>query len=116
MAHETEAACLLRTGNQYARRLGLRTGSGDVVFLGFKRGGFSIYFGDGPIFHFDLEGRWQRAYWEGTHYRKALDGTIDAIERPREAGNMVLRRRTLDFAEMTNLDESIREMVLDLTA
>ena len=73
MAQTSEAACLLQTGAQYTRRLGLRDGSGRLVFAGQKRGVFSLYFDDELICHFDLEGRWQRAYVAGLHYRKALD-------------------------------------------
>src|SRR5438874_505924 len=98
MEHETEAACLLRTGARYTRRIGLRAG-GDLIFAGIKRGAFSLYHDDEPIYHFDLEGRWQRAYIAGVHYRKALDGSIDAIDRSREETGLVLHRRALSFAE-----------------
>ena len=59
--HPTEAACLLEQGASYRRRIGLkpRATSGDPIFAGFKQGAFSLYFGDAPIYHFDLEGRWQ---------------------------------------------------------
>jgi hypothetical protein len=114
MAQTTEAACLLQTGAQYTRRLGLRSTSGDVTFAGLKRGAFSLYFGDEPYFHTDLEGRWQRAFIAGVHYRKALDGTIDAIDRVREGANLVLRRRSPSFAEAADLDAAIRGMALDL--
>ena len=60
MAQMTEAACLLHSGALYALRRGFRTPSGDDVFVGVKPGAFSIYFGDAPIYHFDLEGRWLR--------------------------------------------------------
>ena len=52
------------------RRIGLEpaAGDGEPIFAGFKHGAFSLYFGDEPIYHFDLEGRWQRAYIEGLHY------------------------------------------------
>ncbi len=115
MAHETEAACLLRTGAMYRRRIGLRSDSGELVFVGVnKHGSLSLYFDDEPIYHTDLEGRWQRAYLAGTHYRKALDGSIDAIARPREGKNLVLRRRPLPFAEASDLDARVRQAALDL--
>jgi hypothetical protein len=115
-AHETEAACLLRTGALYRTRAGLlppRDGS-DLVFVGFKKGAFSIYFGDAPIYHFDLEGRWQRAYIEPTHYLKSLDTTVQAIDRVREGANLVLRRRTLEDAEAAELDLQVRGIALGL--
>lgn len=114
MADLPEAACLLQTGAQYPRRLGLVPAAGDMVFAGFKRGAFSLYFGDAPFYHFDLEGRWQRAFLSGIHYLKALDGGIAAIDRVREGANLVLKRRPLSFAEATDLDATVRDTALDL--
>ena len=73
--------------------------AGDPIFAGFRPGVFSLYFGDAPIYHFDLEGRWQRAFVAGTHYLKGLDATVQAIDRVREGANLVLKRRTLGYAE-----------------
>jgi hypothetical protein len=112
MSAETEAECLLRSGRLYRRRAGLISQDRPLVFVGVKRGAFSVYDGDEPIYHFDLEGRWQRAYIDGTHYRKALDGSIDAIDRPRIDGSLVLSRHRLSFAEAADLDESIRQVAL----
>lgn len=114
MAEQTEAACLLQSGNAYRRRLGLREGSDALVFAGFKPGSFSLYFDDEPYYHFDLEGRWQRALIGGVHYLKALDASAEAIERVREGGNLVLHRRTLPFGEARLLDDRIRTTALDL--
>jgi hypothetical protein len=114
----SEATCLLETGALYARRLGLRpaSGAGAMVFAGFKRGAFSLYYGDAPIYHFDLEGRWQRAFIAGIHYLKGLDTTVVAIDRVREGENLVLHRRALAYAEASDLDASIRAAALQLTA
>lgn len=116
MGHETEAACLLRTGNLYSRRTGLKPANGEMIFAGVKHGAFSLYFGDEPYVHFDLDGRWQRTFRAGVHYRKALDGSIDAIDRVREGANMVLHRRALSFAESTDLDATIRAEALNVLA
>lgn len=112
MTAETEAECLLRSGTLYRLRSGLISPGEGLAFVGLKRGAFSVYEGDEPIYHFDLEGRWQRAYIDGIHYRKALDGTVDAIDRPRVEGSMVISRRRLNFAETADLDESIRQVAL----
>lgn len=116
--HRTEAACLLETGALYKDRVGLQpaAGPGDLIFAGFKQGAFSLYFGDAPIYHFDLEGRWQRAYQDGLHYLKGLDAEVHEIDRVREGPNMVLRRRKLSFGEAADLDAHIRSVALDLTA
>jgi hypothetical protein len=114
MAQATEAACLLESGATYHRRIGLRASQGDPIFAGFKHAAFSLYCGDAPIYHFDLEGRWQRAFVEGTHYLKGLDTTTQAIDRVREGANLVLRRRTLDRAEAAAFDERVRSHALGL--
>jgi hypothetical protein len=114
--HLTEAACLLEQGASYRRRIGLKpvTGLGDPIFAGFKRAAFSLYFGDAPIYHFDLEGRWQRAFTEGTHYLKGLDGSVHAIDRVRDGENLVLKRRSLDLGEAQALDGEVRSAALEV--
>ena len=116
--HLTEAACLLNQGASYRKRIGLEpvSGSGDPVFAGIKQGAFSLYFGDAPIYHFDLDGRWQRAFVEGIHYLKGLDAEIHAIDRVREGPNLVLHRRRLGYEEATDLDSRIRSVALELLA
>jgi hypothetical protein len=114
MAESTEAACLLHSGALYPLRRGYLPSTGDPIFIGVKQGAFSIYFGDEPIYHFDLEGRWQRAFINGLHFLKGLDTTIQALDRVREGENLVLQRRTLGAVEATNLDEQIRNMAIEL--
>jgi hypothetical protein len=116
--HRTEAACLLEQGASYRSRVGFEPAEagGDPIFTGFKRGAFSIYFGDAPIYHFDRDGRWQRAFVEGIHYLKGLDATVHAIDRVREGANLVLKRRTLPDAEAVEFDAKVRSMALDLIA
>jgi hypothetical protein len=118
MDQRTEAACLLETGALYRKRIGLEpaSGPGELVFAGFKHGAFSLYFGDAPIYHFDLEGRWQRAYLGGLHFLKGLDVEVHGIDRVREGANMVLHRRKLSFGEAADLDSRIRSVALDLMA
>jgi len=111
----SEAACLLESGKLYKSRVGLASpADGSLTFAGFKKGAFSLYFGDSPIYHFDLEGRWQRVFLGESHFLKGLDTTIHRIERIREGANLVLRRSTLSFAEAADLDARVREMALDL--
>src|SRR5262249_14040615 len=87
LAQQSETACLLDTGALYDTRVLLRPANGDPIFAGFKAGAFSLYFGDEPIYHFDLEGRWQRAFVKGIHYLKGLDGAVQSIDRVREGAN-----------------------------
>jgi hypothetical protein len=112
--HVTEAACLLKQGASYRKRIGLEPVSGaeDPIFAGFKQAAFSLYFGDAPIYHFDLEGRWQRAFAGGTHYLKGLDGCVHAIDRVRDGENLVLKRRALDDGEAGELDAQVRSVAM----
>ncbi len=114
---KSEASCLLESGALYHSRIGLvaPTVASEMVFAGIKKGAFSLYFGDAPIYHFDLEGRWQRAYLEPTHYLKSLDTSVYAIDRTREDGSMVMRRRTLEEREIENLDLSVRDIAVRLS-
>ena len=116
--HLTEAACLLAQGALYPKRIGLepRGGDGDPIFAGFKPGAISLYFGDAPIYHFDLKGRWQRIFADGIHYLKGLDAEIHAIDRVREGPNLVLRLCRLGYEEATDLDLGIRSVALELLA
>ncbi len=113
---KTEAACLLESGALYRSRVGLLElpGLSDLAFAGFKQGAFSLYFDDAPIYHFDLEGRWQRAYIGATHYLKSLDTSVHAIDRVREGANLILKRRTYTEAETRALDDQVRSVALDL--
>ncbi len=115
---QTEASCLLQGGALYRRRVGLVSASApaDLLFAGFKDGAFSLYFGDEPIYHFDLEGRWQRAYIMATHYLKSLGTSVHAIDRVRERANLVLRRRALRDDEIRALDLQVRGIALGLIA
>ena len=69
---------------------------------------------DEPIVHFDLEGRWQRAFIAGIHELKGLDSTVQAIDRVREGPSLVLKRTTRSYAEATDLDATIRDYAVDL--
>jgi hypothetical protein len=114
MSHQTEAACLLETGSLYRERVLLQPKQGPPIFAGIKHGAFSLYFGDDPFYHVDLDGRWQRTFDDDVHYLKGLDTTVQAIERTREGPNLVLRRRTLSADETVERDAFVRSRAIDL--
>ena len=105
---------MLRAGPFTGAGWALCDGDTDLVFAGFKVGAFSLFFGDAPIYHFDLDGRWQRAFIKGTHYLKGLDTQIHSIDRVREGANLVLKRRKLDEDRVLRLDVQVRRLALDL--
>jgi hypothetical protein len=116
--HQTEAACLLDHGASYRSRVGLvpASGDGEIVFAGLKEAAMSLFVGDAPIYHFDLEGRWQRAFVDETHYLKGLDGTVKAIDRIREPTGLRLWRRSLAHEEAARLDTVVQEAAAGLAA
>lgn len=116
MAHVTEAACLLDSGVVYGSRVLLKPATGDPVFAGFKAGVFSLYCGDAPVFHFDLEGRWQKVFLDGRHCLKGLDTRVQAVERSRQGPSLILTRRALPYAEASDLDALVRSSAIDLAA
>lgn len=131
MSQMTEAQCLIDQGAMFPYRQGYRnTVDGGTILIGFKTGACSIYFDDAPIYHFDLDGRWQRAFIAadpdapdtpknlagvpGTHYLKALDTSTTALVRQREGNEIKIRRRPLGFAETVQLDDRVRQVAMSL--
>ena len=113
---QSEAACLLDKGALYTRREGLQWEGRDLIFAGFKQGAFSLYFGDAPIYHFDLDGRWQRAYLRDRHFIRRLDGAVHEVDRVREGANLVMRRRLLGADEARRIDEEVQAVAQGLLA
>ncbi len=113
MSKLNEAEGLLQNGAMYPRRLGLRRQDGTLDLVGVKHAGFALYHEDGPFFHFDLDGRWQRIMLGATHFLKHLDNSVEAIDRNREAGEMVLQRRACSYAEVAELDQLARQSALE---
>lgn len=131
MSQLTEAQCLIEQGAMFPYRQGFRnTATGGTILVGFKTGACSIYYDDAPIYHFDLDGRWQRAFIgadlnaadtpknlagvPGTHYLKGLDTSTTALVRLREGNEIKIRRRSLGFAETVQLDDRIRHVAMSL--
>ena len=131
MAGQSEAQCLIEQGAMFPRRQGFRDeATGSTILIGFKPGGCSIYFDDEPIYHFDLDGRWQRAFIgcdphapdspknlagvPGVHYLKALDTTTTSLVRVREGAEIKIRRRPLNFAETVEMDDRVRHVAMTL--
>ena len=114
MSQRTEAQLLHDAGAAYRRRVGLVDAQQQLIFAGIKPGVFSLYLGEEPHYHYDPEGRWQRICLEGVHYLKALDGSASALERVREGHSMVIRRRDVPYTELSDLNESARQVAVDL--
>ena len=75
-------------------------GDKQAVTAGRRRnGGWSIYFGSDPCYHFDEAGRLRRAFAEGKLYR-TQGHTLAELERVRTADATELRRRDLSIEEL----------------
>ena len=78
-----------------------------------KAGGWSIYFGADPCFHFDEQGRLRRAFAEGRLYR-TQGRTLAKLERVHTPDETELRRRDLTPEELASFLESARRRLAEL--
>ena len=80
----------------------------EPVVAGFKRSGhFSIYFGQDPAYHFDVDGLLRRAYRSGFLYR-TQGSTLARMHRERDSSATTLVRVDLDA---TLLEEFRQELL-----
>lgn len=83
--HPHQRENLLRDATQYAQRVRLQFASDELwesVFIGMRReGGWSIYFDEQPVWHFNAAGQLRRAYVDGRRLAAAR-GRLEALERP----------------------------------
>jgi hypothetical protein len=75
MSDEPDEREHLRTAARFSTCLEWPPGE-KTFLLGSSEGSFSLYAGSAHAFHFDLEGRLRRAYVDGTHYLRGLDGKV----------------------------------------
>ena len=75
MSEEPDEREHLRTAARFSACLEWPPGE-KTFLLGAGEGSFSLYSGSARAFHFDLEGRLRRAYVDGTHYLRGLDGKV----------------------------------------
>jgi hypothetical protein len=80
-----------------------------------KAGGWSIYFGGDPCYHFDEQGRLRRAYAGGRLYR-TQGRTLAELERVRSLDRSELRRHDLTPQELARFLEAARRRLAGLSA
>lgn len=84
------------------------TGHDEPITAGRRRtGGWSIYFGSDPCYHFDESGRLRRAFAAGMLYR-TQGHTLAELERVRTADASELRRRDLSREELERFVTDVR--------
>ena len=99
--HESDREDLMAEATALRERVALDLpGAAEHVVTGFRAGGgFSIYFGPDPVFHFDADGSLRRAFVAGDLYRSQTT-TLARLTRTRAASAVHLVRHDLDPAEL----------------
>ena len=84
----------------------------DPVIAGFREatGGWSIFFGQNRVWHFDAQGRLRRAYVDGALYR-TQGTTLARLVRRRTETEVELERPDLDARELGEMLAAMRDQV-----
>lgn len=86
----------------------------DAVVAGRRNnGGWSIYFGPDPCYHFDPDGRLRRAYASGHLYR-TQGNTLARLTRDRTGNEVVLHRSDLNDEDLAEFMRRFQAMVVSL--
>jgi hypothetical protein len=82
---------------------------GPIVTAGFRAatGGWSVYFGADPTYHFDSSGGLRRAYAKGLLYR-TQGATLARLDRQRTSEEVQLLRSDLTEAELAEFIDEMR--------
>ncbi|MGQ0634829.1 MAG: hypothetical protein ACT4QC_09480 [Planctomycetaceae bacterium] len=100
---------LMREATAYAHRAEISfTGEPCPFFVGIREdGGFALYFGEDPVYHFDAQGRLRRAFVEGALFKSRGD-TLARLERQRTASAVTLARHDLNQHELQQFLDSMQ--------
>jgi len=64
----------------------------EAIFVGNrKQGGWSVYFGEDPVYQFNAQGKLRRAHFEEQNYA-ASDGKLLLLHRGRSGGHVEIQR------------------------
>jgi len=92
----------------------LLPGATEPIVAGCRRnGGWSIYFGPDPCYHFDLDGRLRRAFASGYRYR-SQGNTLARLARVRTRDEVIMQRSDLSVGDLAEFMQRMREQVLRL--
>ena len=101
--NEQDREDLLAEATGLTPRVEFADPQGRTVLVGFRgSGASSVYFDAAPVYHFNSSGELRRAFIDGRIY-KAEAGRLIALEKLRQAGQVVLQRHELSEKEMRNL-------------
>src|SRR5262245_3342321 len=99
--HESDREDLMAEATALRERIALQLGGEtEHVVLGFRdNGGWSLYFGSDPVFHFDAAGGLRRAFVDGELYR-SQGTTLARLTRTRTDREVQLVRHDLSQGEL----------------
>jgi hypothetical protein len=112
---ETDREDLMAEAVALVRRIEFAVpGRDESVVCGFRRdGGFSVYLGQDPVFHFDAALRLRRAFRGGKLYRTQGD-TLAELTRNRGESTTTLVRRDLPPAKLAEFLDEMRATMRSL--
>jgi hypothetical protein len=116
---ESDREDLMRQATVFRRRMELSlTQPAQILFVGLRDdGGFSIFFGADPVYHFDARGSLRRCYFRGDLYR-TQGTTLSRLSRQRSAGESNLIRHDLTPEELQQflheMDERLANLAMQL--
>ena len=115
MPTETEAACLLRSGLAFPRRVGLRSRRTEPSSSPASNlADFRFIWGTNPTSTSTSKADGSAPWWAAPITSKDLNGSVESIDRRRAEAGLTLHRRRLSLAESLDLDASIRSVALRL--
>ncbi len=80
-----------------------RTGRDETALVGIKHTGFDVYFQDGQVLHYDLEGRLLRLATPNVQWRRGLSGRVLKLSKRTLQAGGGLQRIRLDQSEVNQL-------------
>ena len=83
--HKQPREDLMREAAAYSRRLMLHHASCPEIFIGArKQGGWSIYFGEDPVYQFNAEHKLRRVHFNGQNYVAEQGKLLRLNRQPRD--------------------------------
>jgi len=84
---------LMRDATAYARRLSIENSAEPKpVFAGIRQqGGWSVYFGEDPVYQFNAQSQLRRAHFKNQNYAAAA-GKLLLLHRDRSGGHVEIQR------------------------
>lgn len=102
---------LMQDATAYARRLMIRnTKTGESIFAGMRKpGGWSIYFGEDPVYQFNAQNKLRRVHFEDQNYA-ASAGKLYLLHRARVGGRVEIKKIYSVYTEQRMLADCLKRL------